>query len=305
MLSAPHAFTLRQLQYVVAVADELSFRRAATRCHVSQPSLSGQLALVEDALGVRMFERTRKRVIVTAVGRELVERARHVLRGADELQQAARRAGDPFSGTVRLGILPTISPYLLPSVTSPLRRAFAHLRVEWIEDRTEALARGLEDGRLDGAIVALESDVSSFEQHALADDPFFLVTRREHPLATKTTPVTAAELRDQELLLLEDGHCFRDQTLEVCNRSRAAESEFRATSLLTLVQVVAGSGGATLLPALALDAEARRARLSVRPLAVKGGHRTIGMIWRKGAAMERVLRKLEETIREAYPVRSR
>lgn len=301
MRDAPHRFTLRQLQYVLAVADELSFRRAAARCGVSQPSLSGQLAQVEEALGVQLFERSQKGVLVTAPGRDVVERARRLLVAAGELEQAAQRASDPMAGTVRLGILMTIAPYLLPSITAPLRRALPRVRIECFEEKTEAIVRDLAEGRLEGAVVALESELGDVERMPLAEDPFYLVTDLRHPLAASTAPVAGKELHGQELLLLEDGHCFRDQALEVCRSASAREGEFRATSFLTLAQMVSGGGGATLLPALALDAEAKRARLHVRPLAVPGGHRTIGLIWRKGSAAERVLGAIGVAMREAYP----
>jgi LysR family hydrogen peroxide-inducible transcriptional activator len=300
MLSGPHPFTLRQLQYILSVADELSFGRAATRCRVSQPSLSSQIAQVEEALGVRLFERSHKRVLVTAVGRDLVARARRLLHDADELQRAAARAADPLSGTLRLGIIPTVSPYLLPAVTLPLRKAFARLRIEWLEDKTAALVQKLADGQIEGAIVALEADVGDVEKLIIASDPFFLVTRPEHPLGSSTSRVSAAELGGQELLLLDDGHCFREEALEVCSRAGAKEGAFRATSLSTLVQMIAGGGGATLLPAIALDAEAKRARLHVRPLAVPSARRTIGLIWRKGSP-EQALQAVGATIRAAYP----
>jgi len=304
MLSAPHRFTLRQLQYVVAVADELSFVRAAARCCVSQPSLSSQLAQVEAAMGAQLFERGRKRVVVTPVGRDFVEQARRLLRGADELQTTAARASDPMSGTVRLGILATISPYLLPSVTAPIRRALPRLRVEWIEDKTDALVRKLEDGQIEGAVVALESELGDVQRQVIANDPFFLVTHRAHALATSKAPVTASELRGQELLLLDEGHCFRDQALELCRAGRATEGEFRATSLLTLSQMVAAEGGATLLPALAIATEAKRAKLHVRPLALGRAQRTIGLVSRKGSAAEAVLRAVAAAVKEAYPRRT-
>jgi LysR family transcriptional regulator, hydrogen peroxide-inducible genes activator len=303
MSFAPHPFTLRQLQYVVAVAEELSFRRAAARCHVSQPSLSGQLAQVEDALGVRLFERSRKRVLVTEAGRNVLERAKRLLLDADELWREAQRTGDPLSGTLRLGVIPTISPYLLPAVTPRLRKELARLRVAWLEDKTEALVRKLADGQLEGAIVALEASVGDVAHQVLAIDPFVLVTRRDHALAAKKSAVSQAELRDEELLLLDDGHCFREQALEACSSARVRESEFRATSLSTLVQMVAGGAGITLIPALAVDTEARRARLHVRPLAAASARRTIALIWRRGSSVERALRAVATVLRDAYPGR--
>jgi LysR family hydrogen peroxide-inducible transcriptional activator len=297
----PHPFTLRQLQYVVAVAEELSFRRAAERCHVSQPSLSAQLTQVEEALGISLFERSSKRVLITAIGRDFVGRAQGLLRDADDLEQTARRASDPLSGTIRLGILWTISPYLLPSVTPQLRKDLPRLRLAWIEGTTEALVSKLDAGEIEGAIVALEAELGKVEKEIIATDPFLLVARPEHPLAAKVSPVSAGELRGEELLLLNEGHCLREQVLDVCKSSRAYEGEFRATSLATLVQMVVGGGGVTLIPAIAVEAEAKRAGLHVRPLASPAAHRTIVLVWRKGSSAERALRSIAAVLRSAYP----
>jgi LysR family hydrogen peroxide-inducible transcriptional activator len=297
----PHPFTLRQLQYVVAVADELSFRRAAARCHVSQPSLSAQIAQLEDALGVRLFERERKPVILTAAGRAIVDRARALVVAADDLVQAARRAGDPFAGTMRLGVIPTVSPYLLPCVTPRLREAFPRLTIAWVEDKTAPLLSRLADGTLDGAILALEADVGDVERDVIAKDAFVLAAPRGHPLAGTTAPVAAAELRGQDLLLLDEGHCFRNQALEVCDAARAREGAFRATSLTTLVQMVAGGAGLTLLPGLAVGAETQRAGLRVRPLAAPSAHRTLAMVWRKGSPLAVALKRLSGEVREVFP----
>ncbi|HVN37636.1 MAG TPA: LysR substrate-binding domain-containing protein [Myxococcota bacterium] len=298
---APHPFSLRQLQYVVAVAESLSFRKAAEACHVSQPSLSAQLAQVEDALGVRLFERDRRRVLVTAVGRELVERARRVLREADDLVAAARVAGDPLAGTLRIGVIPTISPYLLPSATPALRRAYPHLTTVWVEDKTDALVRSLEGGSLDAALLALEAEIGDVEHEVVAADPFVLATRRNDPLGSKSTPAKVAELRDASVLLLDDGHCFRDQALAFCSDAKVHELEFRATSLATLVHMVAGGAGVTILPELAVPTEAQRARLRVRAFATPVPHRTVALVWRKRSPLAPALRKLASTIREAYP----
>lgn len=301
MSSSPHPFSLRQLQYVVAVADELSFRRAAERCHVSQPSLSSQLAQVEAGLGVQLFERSRKKVLLTAAGRDLIERARRILLEADDLVHLAERVSDPLSGTLRFGVIPTISPYLLPAVTPSLRKAFPRLRFAWLEDKTEVLVKKLGEGELEGAVLALEANVGDVDHRVVASDPFVVVTRPDHALATKASPVTEADLRDEQLLLLEDGHCFRDQALEACGSDRVREGEFRATSLATLVQMVAGGGGVTLIPALAVAAEARRARLHVRALRAPAAHRTIALVWRKGAALESTLDAVASVLRDAYP----
>lgn len=300
MTSTPHPFSLRQLQYIVAVADELSFHRAAARCAVSQPSLSVQLAQVEDALGVVLFERSRKKVILTMAGREVVELARKLLVDADELVRVAKRIGDPFAGTIRLGVIPTISPYLLPTITPPLRKAFPRLRIAWTEDKTSVLTKKLGEGELDGAVLALEAEVFDVASEVIASDPFVLVTRPGHPLAGKKSPVAEAELQTEELMLLDEGHCFREQALAACG-TPAREGEFRATSLSTLVQMVAGGAGITLIPMIAVATEVKRARLHVRPVAGRAAHRTIAMIWRKGSVVESTLRSMTGVLREAYP----
>src|SRR5689334_4758780 len=212
---AAHPFTLRQLQYVVAVAETLSFRQAAERCSVSQPALSAQLAQMEEALGVRLFERDRRRVLVTAAGRAVVERARGVLRETDDLVEVARRSGDALAGTLRIGIIPTISSYLLPRLAAAIRAAYPRLKVRWVEDKTDVLVRTLEGGALDAALLALEADIGDVESEVLGPDEFVLATPVGHPLG-KSSPAKASELREARVLLLDDGHCFREQALAFC-----------------------------------------------------------------------------------------
>jgi LysR family hydrogen peroxide-inducible transcriptional activator len=303
MSFAPPPFTLRQLQYAVAVAESLSFRKAAERCHVSQPSLSAQLAQLEGVLGTRLFERDRRRVLVTGAGRALVERARAVLRDADDLVEAARRAADPFTGSLRIGVIPTISPYLLPAVAPALRAAYPRLTVLWVEDKTHALMQSLAAGTLDAALVALESELGDVESATLAWDPFVLATPVGAALGAGSKPVRAPELRGANVLLLDDGHCFREQALAVCAGARARELEFRATSLPTLAQMVAGGAGVTLLPQLALPTETRGTALRVRRFAEPAPGRTIALVWRPRSPLRPALQQLASTLREAYPDR--
>ncbi|WP_164008637.1 LysR substrate-binding domain-containing protein [Pyxidicoccus trucidator] len=298
---APHPFTLRQLQYVVAVADALSFRKAAEQCHVSQPSLSAQIAQLEGVLGVQLFERDRRRVLLTHVGTEVVQRARRLLVEVDALAEAALRAGDPLSGTLRLGVIPTVSPYLLPAVTPALRKHFPRLTVRWLEDKTEALTRELERGGLDAALVALEADLGDVESEVLADDPFFLVTPKDHPLGLKKGDALPSELRGQDVLLLDEGHCFREQALSLCSKARAHELEFRATSLPTLTQMIASGAGVTLLPALAVATEVKRSELRVRPFANPAPKRTLALIWRKRSPFSGALQQVAGAMRDAWP----
>src|SRR5262245_37197389 len=182
-LTASHDFTLRQLQYIVAVADASSFRKAAEQCHVSQPSLSAQIAQIENALGVKLFERDRRGVLLTAAGRDLVNRARETLVSASDLSEAARRFVDPFAGTLRIGVIPTVSPYLLPRITPRLRSRFDRLRVTWVEDKTETLLRSLDTGTLDAALLALGEKMGDLEREVIARDDFVLATPPEHRLA--------------------------------------------------------------------------------------------------------------------------
>jgi LysR family hydrogen peroxide-inducible transcriptional activator len=298
----PHPFSLRQLQYVVAVADALSFRKAAENCHVSQPSLSAQLAQLEDALGVRLFERDRRRVLLTPAGVQLVERARRLLVDADQLIDAAKRAADALAGTLNVGVIPTIAPYLLPSVTPAVRAKYPSLTLLWTEDKTEVLVRSLELGTLDAAVLALEAKLGgNIERETIARDPFVLVTAADHPLGAKNQPLSAADLRGEDVLLLDEGHCFREQALSFCETARAHELEFRATSLPTLVQMVAGGAGVTLLPKLALATETARSDLRVRTFSDPVPNRTLALVWRKHSPLEPALRELAGTLREAYP----
>jgi len=300
-MSPPHPFTLRQLQYLIAVADTLSFRKAAEHCHVAQPSLSAQLAELESALGVRMFERDRRRVLLTDAGRDLLERARTILADADDLRVAAKRVGDPLSASMRIGVIPTISPYLLPRIAPVLRREFPRMKIQWVEEKTSVLMSALNNGELDAALLALEADIGKVEQYVIATDPFVLATPRNHSLGMKKSDACAEELHDVGVLLLDDGHCFREQALAYCTKSKARELEFRATSLSTLAQMVASGAGVTLLPELSVATEGKRADLKIRKFSRPAPHRTIGLVWRKGTSLSDALQKVADSIRRSYP----
>lgn len=300
MRPGPYPFTLRQLQYAVAVAESLSFRKAAEHCHVSQPALSAQLAQTEEMLGVPIFERDRRRVLVTAAGREIIARARCVLRDSDDLVEVASCNADPLSGTLRIGVIPTISPYLLPRLVSALREAYPHLITLWVEDKTGVLIEGLETGTLDAALLALEADIGDVERETIGPDAFVLATPKGHPLGDKVSPVKSRELQDVRVLLLDEGHCFREQALVFCSHAKARELEFRATSISTLAQVVAGGGGVTLLPEIAVVTEVKRAELSIRRFTQPEPKRTIALVWRKRSPLGPALRQLATTARTAY-----
>jgi LysR family transcriptional regulator, hydrogen peroxide-inducible genes activator len=297
---APHPVTLRQLQYVVAVADRKSFRQAAEDCHVAQPSLSAQIAQVEDALNLRIFERDRRSVALTSAGEALVARARALLIAADELTESARRLSDPFSGTLRIGVIPTVGPYLLPEVAPGLRERFPKLNFIWIEDKTAQLLESLRRAELDGAILALEAEIGDLPKVVLGRDQFLLAVAPEHPLARAKGPLKADKLEDEQVLLLDDGHCFRDQALSFCSRAGAEEAGYRATSLATLVQMAASGHYVTLLPTLAVPVENRRRTLRTRPFAPKPPGRTLALVYRRHTALENTLRTVGGVLHEAY-----
>jgi LysR family transcriptional regulator, hydrogen peroxide-inducible genes activator len=301
MKNSSHSFSLRQLQYACAVADHLSFRRAAESCRVAQPSLSAQIAELEAALGVQLFERDRRRVLVTPRGQALLERARQLLVHADDLVDAAKRVLDPFDGSLRIGVIPTIAPYLVPVATAGIRRTYGKLTTQWIEDKTESLVAQLSSGEIDGAVLALEAELGDVEQFVIASDPFVLVAPPDHPLLEKSSPITLKELRSASILLLDEGHCLREQALEFCSTVKARELEFRATSLSTLVQLVVQGAGVTLLPSLALETETLRAQLGIRPIAAPAPARTIAMVWRKASPLGPALTGVATCIRESYP----
>jgi LysR family hydrogen peroxide-inducible transcriptional activator len=211
----------------------------------------------------------------------------------------ARRAADPLSGTLRLGILPTIGPYLLPLAAPALRRAFPKLLLLWSEDKTSALVARISAGDLDGAVLARESDLGDLASLPLGSDPFLLAAARGHPLAASASPLPLDALHGEQVLLLDDGHCLRDQALAVCSKAQAEELGFRATSLPTLVEMVASGMGVTLLPRIAAGAEARRSDLRIRPFRAPAPGRTLVMAWRRGSSLEPPLRAVAETLRAA------
>jgi len=296
---SPHPVTLRQLQYALAVAEHRSFRRAAEACAVAQPSLSLQVAQLESALGVVLFERLPRGVVVTEAGALLLERARRTVVDADDLVASAERARDPLSGTLRIGLIPTVAPYLLPSLAPALRARYPRLSLVWLEDKTRVLLERIAAGELEAGVVAAESQLGELMHEELGRDPFWLALPPGHKLARTNAPARAAELDGETVLLLDDGHCFRDQALAVCARVGAEEASIRATSLSTLAQMVAGGAGITLLPSIAVETENRAGGLRTRPFGARGPARTLALVWRKTAPCVPALRALVEPMRAA------
>ncbi len=291
---------LRDLQYLVSLAEHRHFGRAAEACFVSQPTLSTQIRKLEDELGVSLVERTPRKVLLTEVGRDIATRAREVLNGVEQIRGVARRTLDPESGTVRLGIFPTLGPYLLPHVLPLVRSAVPRLELLLVEEKTETVLRLLREGRLDAGILALPLHEDSLHGEFLFEEPFLLAVSAEHPLAHMHGQLKLADLSKQNLLLLEDGHCLRDQALEVCHMVGAGEhSGFRATSLETLRQMVAANVGITLLPVIAVKPPV--APLDNLHLIEFKGHppsRRIAMVWRKSSAMDGFLKRLADVLRQ-------
>lgn len=276
---------LRDLQYLVALAEHRHFGQAAEASFVSQPTLSTQIRKLEQELGVTLVERTPRQALLTDVGREIVKRARQVLNEVEEIKAIARRTLDPESGSLRLGIFPTLGPYLLPHVVPEIHRRFPRLELLLFEEKTERVLDMLQQGALDAAVLALPIPDDSLHSEFLFEEPFLLAVPESHPLATRPS-LRIADLANQNLLLLEEGHCLRAQALDVCHMSGAAEkSGFRATSLETLRQMVAADVGATLLPSLAVHPPVARAE-NVHLISFRGRapSRRIAMLWRKSSS---------------------
>lgn len=290
---------LRDLRYLVALAEHKHFGRAADSVFVSQPTLSTQIMKLEEELGVSLVERTPRKVLLTEVGQEIVKRAREVLTEIEQIREIARRTLDPESGSLRLGIFPTLGPYLLPHVVPRIRERYPRLELLLVEEKTEEILRQLREGRLDAAVLALPVHDAHLHVERLFDEPFVLAVPTDHPLA-KRSSISLNQLEDQSLLLLEEGHCLREQALEVCQLAGAAEKGgFRATSLETLRQMVAADVGITLLPMLAVkppipaNEHIRLVQFHRRPPS-----RHIAMIWRKSSAMHAFLREFAQLLRQ-------
>nr|WP_280518436.1 LysR substrate-binding domain-containing protein [Pseudoxanthomonas spadix] len=290
---------MRDLKYLVALADHMHFGRAAAASFVSQPTLSTQIKKLEDELGVPLVERAPRKVMLTPAGREAAERARRIVAEVEQLKEAARRSQDPEAGTVKLGIFPTLGPYLLPHVVPAIRTRFPRLELLLVEEKSDVLLQRLREGKLDASLLALPVDEEQMHVEFLFEEPFVLAAPEHHPLA-KRTGLTLAELNDQKLLLLEDGHCLREQALEVCRLAGANEkSEFRATSLETLRQMVAAEVGMTLLPLLAVQPPVARSE-NIHLLGFSDSHpsRRIAMVWRKSSAMDAFLIQMAQVFAE-------
>jgi LysR family transcriptional regulator, hydrogen peroxide-inducible genes activator len=276
---------LKDLRYLIALADERHFGRAAQRSHVSQPTLSAQLKKLEGYLGVQLIERQPNRVALTEAGEQIVSRARRILEASDEVLALARSHRDPLAGKLRMALLPTIGPYLLPRVAREIHKALPRLELQLYEYQTGPMLEKLAQGQIDLGILALPVDMEGLEAKQLYEEPFTLAIPANHRLSKKKE-VTVEDLKDETLLLLEDGHCLRDQALDVCSGVGVQEKQdFRATSLETLRQMVATGVGVTLLPELASRNNYGNSRdVVLRPFAEPQPVRYVGAVWRKTTA---------------------
>jgi LysR family hydrogen peroxide-inducible transcriptional activator len=298
---------LRDLRYLVAVAELRHFGKAAEACFVSQPTLSTQIKKLEEFLGVQLVERSNKQVMLTAVGVKVVERARRVLHEVDDLVELCRASRDPLAGELRLGFIPTVAPYLLPHLVPELRRQLPRLRPLLYEDQTARLVERLRCGEIDAALMAIPVDAPEMRYQELFAEPFVLAVPSEHPLHRKPRLVLS-DLHDQRLLLLDEGHCLRDQALDICNMVGVRQQdEFRATSLETLRQMVASGVGVTFLPALAAAANAavpNSGAVQLRSFEPPQPERRMALYWRKGSARDQAVNAIGALIRELPAVRA-
>lgn len=294
---------LRDLDYLVAVADHRHFGRAAEACYVSQPTLSAQIKKLETELGVELIERNPRQILLTPAGEQIVERARWVLREADTIREIARRTQDPESGSLRLGIFPTLGPYLLPHVVTRTKERFPRLELLLVEEKTEEVLARLRDGRLDVGVLALPVHEPQMASEVLFEEDFLLAVPTGHRLAASGAPIHSDALAGESVLLLEDGHCLRDQALSVCRVVGATERRgFRATSLETLRQMVAAGVGITLLPRLAVQPPvAASPDITLVPFADPVPRRTIAMFWRPTSPFAGLLPALAEVFRAMPP----
>lgn len=289
--------TLKQLRYFEALARHGHFGRAAEACAISQPALSVQIKELERTLGTALFERGPREVRLTPFGEDVALRVRGILRGVEELGELARAAGEGLTGRLRLGVIPTIAPYLLPAILRAVSRRHAGLELHVRETVTPRLIEELEGGRLDAAILALPVSEPWLTEVALFSEDMVLV----RPVADAAAPVPDREaLRHMRLLLLEEGHCFRDQALSFCNMPAARPREGSdGSSLSTLVQMVAAGIGVTLIPEMAVPVETRSAAVSVARFAAPEPSRTVGMVWRRTSPLADRLTEIAATVREA------
>jgi len=285
---------IKDLKYLVALAEHGHFGKAAEASFVSQPALSMQIMKLEETLGVKLLERNNKSVLLTDHGVMIVERARHILNQVDEVKEIAKQAKDPFAGEFRMGIFPTLAPYLLPLIIPKLSKKYPKLSFYLVEEQTASLIDKLKQGKLDAALLAVPVSEKSFDHALLFEEEFLLAVSANDPLA-KSKSMNQQQLQGKNLLLLDEGHCMRDQALAVCHRMKAKEAQgFRATSLETVRHMVIANAGMTLMPRLACHAGRHIAYV---PFQKPKPVRSIGFYWRENSAKRVLLDAMVDEIR--------
>ena len=297
---------IRELEYLIAIADELHFHRAAEKCFVSQPTLSGQIKKLEEELGVLLVERSNRQVTMTDAGKAIVEQARQVIGGTKIIKEMAQSFADPMQCEIQLGLIPTVAPYLLPKIMKPIREKFPHLKLRLHEHQTHILLEKLRRAELDLLILALPIDKHEFSQWDLFQEPFWLAVSREDELSLQDQ-VQLEDIHNKEILLLEEGHCLRDHALDVCYLAGAAESDsFHATSLETLRHMVGEGIGITLLPELAVSGPPTTKNSYIKdnicyiPFKQPVPSRRIGMLFRNGSYRQETYRQIAELIKRVF-----
>lgn len=280
---------LRELEYIVAVAEHKHFSKAADACCVSQPTLSSQIKKLEQELGVLLFERTNKQVMLTAVGETIVDAAQRALIEVDFIKSTATAAHDPFSGTYRLGAFPTLASYLFPEIVPSFKKIFPRIRVALVEEKTEQLIELVLNGKMDAAFIALPIEEEGLVTQHVFDDPLYVAVSDENPLSQEKS-INAAKLRDENLMLLEEGHCLRQQSLDVCEfMGLSDDADVRATSLETLRIMVEANSGVTIMPKIAINES--RGGISYIPFAGKNMFRSIGLVRRQTCARSAIFNR--------------
>ena len=296
---------LRDLSYIIAVAETHHFGQAAERCFVSQPTLSGQIKKLEEELGVIIFERTNRSVEITPVGEAILVHARQIIEQADVIEQLARAAQDPLAGPLRIGAIPTLSPYLMPLILLPLKKQYPQMRLVLSEELTDSLLERLRKHEIDAALLATAVAEPDLTSMPLFDEPFWVAYPRKHPFYTKEH-ITRKDLEGVELLLLAEGHCLADQAMEVCRlQARSAQGEFadlRAASLETLLQLVGAGFGCTLVPALAMRGSwTTGSGVVAQPLALPDAYRRVSLVYRQSFPRRAALEAFATVIRNNLP----
>ncbi|MGC8697123.1 MAG: LysR substrate-binding domain-containing protein [Halothiobacillus sp.] len=294
--------TLQELKYLIALADYGHFGKAADACFITQSTLSTQIKKLEDFLGVTLFDRSLKRVTPTPIGVEILSSARRIIEEAEYIRARAKLTQNPMERTLNLGVIPTLGPYYLPQALTLVHAQHPSLRLLLREELTPKILEHLENGKLDAALIALPIFDANLHIEPLFYESFFAALPAEHKLAQKTT-LSVSDLANEKLLLLDEGHCLRDQALEVCGTGSRGREEVRATSLETLRQMVSMGLGLTLMPALAVDARLRTSAASLvsRPFKTPAPGRTIALVWRKRAPLPQTFLALAATLKAHLP----